>query len=246
MLPLSTTRLDDLRLAAHTPASVRHHRIALTVSLAVVAGLALVPTVASAGRSHGGAAVGHGRPSGVHHGGVHHGGAIHHLAPRPHHGAPRHFGPRPFVRRGVQFGVIAATPLVYGPPLVYGSPMSYDAGSYAPPVSDVPPVSYGGDMGGAISLAPSPPSPTVVEFPAGRYELRGDGMATPYTWVWIPNPPSAPPAASRAAPGPGDPSPSSHRRLYRWIDEAGVAHWTDRLDAVPQSYRAQAQQPRLH
>jgi len=30
----------------------------------------------------------------------------------------------------------------------------------------------------------------VVQYANGRYELRGDGVTTPYQWVWIPNPPS--------------------------------------------------------
>src|SRR2546427_13023419 len=30
---------------------------------------------------------------------------------------------------------------------------------------------------------------TVVEYPHGRYELRGDGIKTPYQWVWIPKAP---------------------------------------------------------
>jgi hypothetical protein len=234
---------------------MRQGRIALIVSLALAAAVALTPAVAMAGRSHGGAvagAVAHGRPSGFHQGGFHHGGVrpgvgFRPVSPGPHFVQPRHFGHRPFVRRPVPFGFIAA-PIVYAPPLVYGSPFSYDAVSYAPPTYappayDAPPVSYGPDAGGAISLAPPPqPTPAVVEFPTGRYELRGDGMATPYAWVWIPNPPVAPPSQ---APSPGDPAPSSQRQLYRWTDEAGVAHWTDRRDAVPQPYRAEAQQPRL-
>jgi hypothetical protein len=28
--------------------------------------------------------------------------------------------------------------------------------------------------------------------------------------------------------------------LYRWLDDDGVVHWTDRLDAVPERYRAVA------
>jgi len=30
------------------------------------------------------------------------------------------------------------------------------------------------------------PNPRVVNYPSGRYELYGDGMSTPYYWVWIP------------------------------------------------------------
>jgi hypothetical protein len=28
--------------------------------------------------------------------------------------------------------------------------------------------------------------PRIVQYPHGRYELRGDGMGIPYVWVWIP------------------------------------------------------------
>ena len=223
-----------------------HRRIALIVSLACTAGLMLAPAVAIAGRSHGRPSGGsvHARPPGVHHGGgFHHGGAIHHAAPRPFPGGPRHFGPRPFVRRVVTTGVFAAPVVYYAPPFAYGSPLSYDVTGYDPPIAYAPaPASYPPSTGGAISLAP----PSVVEFPTGRYELRGDGMTVPYSWVWIPNAPTLPPDAS-PPPGPssGTPPPSSHRQAYRWTDEAGVAHWTDRLDAVPQQHRAEAQEPRV-
>jgi hypothetical protein len=43
-------------------------------------------------------------------------------------------------------------------------------------------------------------SERVVTYPEGRYELRGDGVATPYYWVWIPRgatPPSPPPPPRR-------------------------------------------------
>jgi hypothetical protein len=47
--------------------------------------------------------------------------------------------------------------------------------------------------------APAPAYSRVVQYPHGRYELRGDGVYTAYQWVWIPNappppPPPAPPA----------------------------------------------------
>src|SRR5262245_59025954 len=41
--------------------------------------------------------------------------------------------------------------------------------------------------------------------PRGRYELRGDGVTTPYVWAWIPNPPPPPPPA---APPPAEPPAS--------------------------------------
>ena len=33
-----------------------------------------------------------------------------------------------------------------------------------------------------------------VGFPEGRYLLQGAGAAVPCRWVWVPNPPTAPPA----------------------------------------------------
>jgi len=102
-----------------------------------------------------------------------------------------------------------------------------------------------------------PPTPSVVEYPNGRHELRGDGVTMPYTWVWIPKPPPPPappetaPTVPPAAPGdaPADP-PSTERRpsgpraeIYRWTDEQGVTTWMDRLEKIPERYRAQAQRP---
>ncbi len=42
--------------------------------------------------------------------------------------------------------------------------------------------------------------PTVVQYPNGRYELRGDGVYTAYRWVWIPNAPPPPPPGPPAPP----------------------------------------------
>jgi hypothetical protein len=141
----------------------------------------------------------------------------------------RHFA-RPFVRPFFLSGPV----VVYTAPPVVSYPPAYDAAPtvYAP----------------AVYNAPSPPpTPSVVEYPTGRYELRGDGISTPYTWVWIPNPPPPPaepppaapaPAAPPTGPGASDePSPPRHSQLYRWIDPEGVVHLTDRLDAVPRQYR---------
>ena len=60
------------------------------------------------------------------------------------------------------------------------------------------------------------PTVTVVHYPQGRYELRGDGVTVPYHWVWIPvqyyayhaaPPPPAPPADALVAPGIPEPPP---------------------------------------
>jgi hypothetical protein len=76
--------------------------------------------------------------------------------------------------------VVSARPIVYYPPApVYPVPLQTVV--VAPPTQSV------------IVGPPSPaPMPTVVHHPHGRYELRGDGIKQPYTWVWIPNPPPPP------------------------------------------------------
>ncbi len=130
---------------------------------------------------------------------------------------------------------------VYAPPVSYGSYVTY----VAVPVYE-PPVAYGQPEDSATSLELGlPPMPSVVPFPNGRYVLRGDGLTSPYTWVWIPNPPTAPPTAPpEASPAPGTPSSAdpvaSHRTgLYRWVDDQDVVHFTQGRDAVPERYRAQ-------
>src|SRR6267378_7565855 len=87
---------------------------------------------------------------------------------------------------GVDYGpppvAYAAPPPAYDPSPAYGPPPAYAAPSppaYAPPLSqDVQPIQR------------------EVVFPTGRYVLRGDGVNVPYTWVWIPNPPTAPPGGA--------------------------------------------------
>jgi hypothetical protein len=174
--------------------------IVVTVSLALVGSLALAPTAALAEPFHGGAVGGRvivrGRPF-VSHPFVHH----------PFFARP--FVSHPFFRPFIPFGVIASPVVIYAPPPVYyGAPAYYD-----PPAYYNPPAAYGPPAGGTVSVAPSP-MPNVVQYPHGRYELRGDGMTTPYTWVWIPNPPPPPPPPG--APASGDPSPARHSHLYRW------------------------------
>ena len=39
--------------------------------------------------------------------------------------------------------------------------------------------------GGRVVMLAAP-TVTVVPYPNGRYELRGDGMTVPYYWAWVP------------------------------------------------------------
>ena len=108
---------------------------------------------------------------------------------------------------------------MYGPSPAYYSP---PPAAYAPPPAASPP--------------PPPSEPRVVEFDSGRYELRGDGMREPYTWVWVPRAPTAPPGQA-----------SAHRRpatVYRWTDERGVTTLTDDPNKVPAQFRALEITPR--
>jgi len=165
---------------------------------------------------------------------------------------PSFVHPRPFVARPFVRGVViySAPPVYdapsYAPPAYYVPPPTY----YVPPATYYPPAAYAPPSGGTVAVAPTP---NVINYRNGRYELRGDGMATPYTWVWIPNPPSSPPPASTepAPPPPAAPTAPSASdgasaarpgTLFRWTDDAGVVHWTDRLDAVPEQYRGRAKQ----
>jgi len=128
----------------------------------------------------------------------------------------------------------------YGyPPPSGGYPVAYDlpyasAAAYDPPPVYAPPVAQ------AIPPVPPPPMPEVVEFSTGRYQLRGDGAGTAYSWVWIPNPPTAPPAGPSSIP----PAQAPPARLYRWSDDQGVVHLTNLWDAVPPQYRQQVTPPK--
>jgi hypothetical protein len=125
--------------------------------------------------------------------------------------------------------VVYATPVVAEPTVSDISPI------YSEPAPYFPSTMYGASTS-APTVAPPPATiPSVIEYPSGRYVLRGDGVTTPYTWVWVPNPPSAPPAGP---PGSATPSGPRHSQVYRWIDGDGVVHLTDHLEAGPDRYRS--------
>jgi hypothetical protein len=103
---------------------------------------------------------------------------------------------RPFHAHPRPFGVVSPYP-VYAYP--YSYPHSYPYSVYvSPPIVYAAPVySVGTTYAGALQTVA--PMPTVVQYPHGRYELRGDGVTVPYTWVWIPNPPPPPPDPAGSA-----------------------------------------------
>jgi hypothetical protein len=153
---------------------------------------------------------------------------------------PHHRFHRSFATGGYWIGAYGA-PFYYGSTL--GNPFLYDTSVYGPaPAYTAPPVYVSVVVPAASSAVPAAPArPSVVEYLEGRYELRGDGVSTPYNWVWIPNPPAAPPAPTSPPPAPssGDRSPVRRSQLYRWVDEQGVMHLTDNADIVPEQFRKQ-------
>ena len=217
----------------------------VTAALALMVSSLLAPAAALAQRRNEGAVgvrvPGSGRPTGSQQSFAHH--------HRPFVARPF---VRPFVRPFFPFAVVGAAPAVVyaSPPAYYGAPYYAPPVYYAPPASYEPPTTYYPPPSGTVSIAPAP-TQNVVQYPHGRYELRGDGVTVPYRWVWIPNPPPPPPAAPpppaeppaappAGAPSSGAPPPARQSQLYRWTDTLGVVHWTDRLDAVPEQYRARA------
>lgn len=137
----------------------------------------------------------------------------------------------------VPFGYDSTTVVYSTPPVYYAPPPAYPMTSAygpAPAYAAPPPPAY---------APPHQPLQQDVEplqrdvvFPSGRYVLRGDGINVPYTWVWIPNPPTAPPGGAPS----GSRSRDAERVTYAWTDANGVTTWTDRLSQVPPEHRAAA------
>ena len=110
--------------------------------------------------------------------------------------------------------VVAPPPAYYAPAPAYSVP---PPAYYAPaPAYSAPPPAYSAPPAYVRQTyaAPAPAQPRVIQYPGGRYELRGDGIATAYEWVWIPNPtnlPSPPGAPSAySAPAPTYSAPPAH------------------------------------
>src|SRR5262249_9635197 len=168
---------------------------------------------------------------------------------------------RPDPQGGVLAGPFPQFPRHNFLPRFPGPALSYPTALYSPPVDTAPsvvkvapvinvsPTVYVAapsaspapvQVAAAVPVAASQPS--VVEYPTGRYELRGDGMGSAYTWVWIPNPPAAPPSAPpREDPSPSATASEGRSQTYRWTDESGTTFWTNRLEKVPERYRSRTQ-----
>jgi hypothetical protein len=199
-------------------------------------------------------------------GGHHHGGGRHHVSPhrgihRPVYGfgmyAPYYGFRYPYYGRfyGGGYGYFGGS---YGSTTYYAPPTDYPSSMiYAPTIvyPSAPSYGYPGSYS-SVAVAPAPSRPSVVEHATGRYELRGDGVSMPYTWVWIPNPPPPPEVEPQAAPEPAPPASQSappprasadraprKSQLYRWVDAQGVVHLTDNPENVPEAQRTQARRP---
>jgi hypothetical protein len=95
---------------------------------------------------------------------------------------------------------IAAPPVVYAPPAYYApayygwpypaAPAYYPATYYPARAYAAYPATY---VAAAPAASPGWTGPRVVQYAHGRYELRGDGLAVPWAWVWIPATAPAPP-----------------------------------------------------
>ena len=163
-------------------------------------------------------------------------------SPRVHTVPPQRFFPQRFFH-GTR--TISVAPPLIGYGYGYGSP-AYATPAYVPPPPDYPPA-YAPSAGYAPSPGYAPPSSyapspmqTVIEFPNGRYVLQGDGVGTPYRWVWIPNPPTSPPVDESPGPSAAPLPPPRRTDIYRWTDSDGAVHLTDRWDKVPEAYRSKA------
>ena len=117
-----------------------------------------------------------------------------------YHGNPYPY-PYPFYYRSHSYRSNYFRPNYYRPN--YYRPYYYSY-YYVPPVYVVPPSyssapsGYGatpgyGAPGGYYDMAPAPQIEREVIFAEGRYVLLGDGESVPFRWVWVPNPPTAPP-----------------------------------------------------
>lgn len=241
----------------------------LTVFVAVILAVELVPSAALAQRARGGFHSGRadGSPrtgSGFGHAGFGRKGFVHKgfghtrffpersVLPQPPVDPwrfwPPSSTPKHRLHRGsvVPFaGFVPAPSIVVAPPVV-----SADASGGGATIVFAPaPASSPAPVSAAVSGPTALPTPTLVDFPTGWYQLRGDGVTTPYTWVWIPKPPAEPASVAGISPpasgptGAAPPAPQDSREergvAYHWTD-SGVTTWTNRLDRVPKRFRDEA------
>jgi hypothetical protein len=143
------------------------------------------------------------------------------------------------------YNLFSYSGLPYSPPVSYSPPAEVSAPVvvYSSPTVYAPVISYPAPGPAAMAPPAGPPMPTVVEYSTGRYELRGDGVTSSYAWVWIPNPPDAPPPQASPESPARSASPRIAGPLYHWTEEDGTVVWTNRADKVPERVRSGAVRP---
>lgn len=155
-----------------------------------------------------------GRPGGFHHGGRSHGGHGGHFHGGHgfRHGGHGHFhGGRVFVGVGFYGGwpywgypypyYGYGYPYYYPPAVVYNAPPTYRAPAYT-----------NGYTNGSTAPQSAPAIQREVVYPHGKYVLEGDGVSTPYQWVWIANSEYRPSETQRSdPPGAAPPGPPPSR-----------------------------------
>ena len=171
----------------------------------------------------------------------------------PHHGFYNGFygfyGQRSFY--GQQFFPYGGGYAVYSPGVGYGYGYGYGYPGYGYPASGYSSSGYSTPTYVvAASVPPTPlyepsssgygttPMQGVVEFASGKYVLQADGNT--YKWMWVPNPPTSPPGGTMPASAAAPAQPVRPLDYYRWTDDEGVTHLSDRLDLVPDVYRSRA------
>jgi hypothetical protein len=116
----------------------------------------------------------------------------------------------------------------------------YDAYPYSYPVYQEPVYAPALAYQPQQQMYLAPPAQSEQCYPGGCYRLQGDGVSAPFQWVWMPTVPAPPPAPPAAPPAPADPASSRPaQQLYRWVDDQGVANWTNNREVVPERYRTQ-------
>ena len=152
--------------------------------------------------------------------------------------APLPYNPRPVVQRPFIPSTFGTSVIVVPSPVAPLLPYGY---GYDQSVGMSPGEMYGQPDGMPMPPPPSgPPTQSVLQYPNGRYELRGDGLTAPYTWIWIPNAPPPPPAAPPVAPSVTTRQSPGSEDFFSFMDDQGVLHWTDRWDSIPEKYRSKA------
>jgi hypothetical protein len=98
---------------------------------------------------------------------------------------PAHAG-----HHAVGAGVVGLAAFALFAPLIIVGEVLAHAPVYSPaPAYNAPPPAYSRQT----YLASAPAQSRVIQYPHGRYELRGDGVSSAYQWVWVPGAAAIPP-----------------------------------------------------